>query len=218
MSKVYTVVSIIYRGRCKEIFGLLLILFAGISPASSFVTIELPQNISFQMPRNWVVLSGNTTITLDAFLESVMPNVTSDIKFQANLKNDSEQPIAQVQIYYWSSEFLQSDVKGLSKVDVVTYNHNIRLQIEDELSDAGVRVTSWLGTTKKNINGLNVLISEYSRPSKLIQGHFRVQLLRIYCGVGSFSFVVSYHEEEILPLRPIADKIISTLQSDLCKE
>lgn len=216
MSKVYTVVSIIYRERCKAIFGFLLILFAGISPASSFVTVELPQNISFQMPLNWVVLSGNKTITLDAFIESVMPNVTSDIKFQANLKNDKAQPIAQAQVYYWNSEFLQSDVKGLSKVDVTTYNRDMRLQMEDELSNAGVRVTSWLGTTRKNINGLTVLISEYSRPSKLIQGHFRVQVIRVYCGENSFSFVVSYHEEEVLPLRPIVEKVISTLRCGLC--
>ena len=128
------------------------------------------------MPSNWLVLSNNKTITLDAFVESVVPNYSGNIKFQANLKNDKAQPITTVQVYYWSSEYQQSE-----------------------------------------INGLDILRSEYRRPTTLLQGHVRVQILRIYCGLSSFSFVISYHEEEVLPLRPIIDKIISTLRSDVCE-
>lgn len=193
-----------------------LALFASATAASSFVTVQLPQEISFQMPRNWVVLSGNKTITLDAFLESVMPNAISDIKFQANLKNDRGQPIAQVQVYYWSSEYGQFDIYHFSEVDVATYNRNMRVNLESEVKTFGSKITSWRGSSKKNINQLNVLISEYSRRSNLISGHFRVQVLRVYCGENSFSFVVSYHEEQIVPLRPIVGKIISTLRCSLC--
>lgn len=195
---------------------LVLALFSSATAASSFVTVQLPQEISFQMPRNWVVLSGNKTITLDAFLESVIPNVISDIKFQANLKNDKAQPIAQVQVYYWSSEYGQFDIKYFSDADVATYDQNMRVNLTNELTIFGGEITTWLGSSKMNINRLNVLKSEYSRPSKLISGHFRVQVLRVYCEENTFSFVVSYHEEELVPLRPIIDKIISTLRCNHC--
>ena len=188
----------------------------GVTIASSFSTVQLPQEISFQMPKNWVVLSGNKTITLDAFLESVIPNAISDIKFQANLKNNKAQPIAQVQVYYWSSEYGQFDIKYFSDADVATYDQDMRVNLTNEVTMFGGEITSWL--SKMNINRLNVLKSEYSRSSKLISGHFRVQVLRVYCGENSFSFVVSYHEEELLPLRPIINKIVSTLSCTVCQE
>ena len=49
------------------VFGFLLVFWLGVSFASSFVNVELPQNISFQMPRNWVVSSGTEMISLEAF-------------------------------------------------------------------------------------------------------------------------------------------------------
>jgi hypothetical protein len=218
MSKTNEVLSIVCRERFRVVFGLLFILFAGSSLASSFVKVELPQKISFQMPINWLVLSANKTITVDAFIESVLPKATSDLKFQANLKNDKAQPITTVQVHFWSSEYQQSDIIEFSEADVVAYNHNMYLKITDELDMFNAQITSWIGTMKENINGLGILRSEYRRISVLLQGHVRVQILRAYCGQNSFSFVITYHEEEVLPLRPIIDKMISTLRSDVCQE
>ena len=45
MSKANEAFSIAYSERFRAIFGLMLILFAGINLASSFVKVELPQKI-----------------------------------------------------------------------------------------------------------------------------------------------------------------------------
>ena len=200
------------------VFGFLLVFWLGVGFASSFVNVELPQNISFQMPRNWVVSSGTEMISLEAFFKSLMPQSTNDMSFQATLKNEKTQSIARLQVHYWKSEKRQMDIMGLLDFDLAAYNNSMRNQMTVQLHRVGSRMTSWRGTTKENINGLNVLISEYSRTSQSIAGHFRVQVLRIYCGLNSFSLLVSYHEEAILPLRPTVNKIISTLESDSCKD
>jgi hypothetical protein len=53
------------------------------------------------------------TITLDAYIEAVLPKANGDGKFQANLKNDYGQPIATVQVYYWNSQTYPSAVPFL---------------------------------------------------------------------------------------------------------
>lgn len=197
---------------------------ASIVYASSFVEILVDDNVSFQIPRNWVVLSDNKTITLNSIIESAV-SVSSKVHFQANLKNDNGSPITTVQIYKWRSDFDQTNVVEMKKNDIDEYDQGIHNQMQSELKQVGGSITNWFGTKKLNINGLVALASEYSRYSKIAPfGHFRVQVLRIYSGEQSFSFVISYHEESSLQLRTIVDKVISTLcivhpaYADNCEE
>lgn len=184
--------------------------------ASSFIGINVNNDISFDIPRNWVVLSDNKTITLNSIIESILP-VTSSVRFQANLKDDNGKPITTVQIYRWSSEFYQADIDSMGESDMSDYNQQMRSQMVKELKAAGGTVSKWHGTRKSYVNDLVVLVSEYSRPSALgLSGQFRVQVLRVYSGDRSFSFVISYHEDNILPLRVLVDKIITTLRCSHC--
>lgn len=187
------------------------------SYASSFVEIKLNDGISFQLPRNWVILSDNNTITLNSFIESVLP-VSSKVSFQANLKDDMGNPLTNVQIYRWKSKYLQENISSMSKEEIDDYDQLMSNNTQKELRQAGGEFTSWHGTKKLTINGLVVLVSEYSRltANEKPPGHFRVQVLRIYSGEQSFSFVISYHEETLLPLRVLVDKITSTLRCDRC--
>lgn len=184
--------------------------------ASSFIEINVNNDIVFNIPRNWVLLSDNMTITLNSIVESVLP-VASSVRFQANLKDDSGRPITTVQIYRWKSEFHQADVDAMGEPDIYDYNQQMRSQMIKELKAVGGTVSNWHGTRKSYFNNLVALVSEYSRPSNLaLSGHFRVQILRIYSGDKSFSFVISYHEESILPLRVLVGKVITTLKCPNC--
>lgn len=187
------------------------------SYASSFVEIKLNDGISFQLPRNWVILSDNNTITLNSFIESVLP-VSSKVSFQANLKDDKGNPLTNIQIYRWKSKYFQENISLMSKAEIDDYDQVMQKNIQKELRQVGGDFTSWHGTKKLTINGLVVLASEYSRltANEKLLGHYRVQVLRIYSGEQSFSFVISYHEETLLPLRILVDKIISTLRCDRC--
>ena len=184
--------------------------------ASEVVEIQVNGNVSFQLPRDWVVLSDNKIVTLNSFLKSILP-VSSATRFQANLKNDSGEPITVAQIITWRSDFSQADVIAMMNHDVDDYDLQMNEQMRSQIEQIGERITHWFGTRKHNISGLAVLTSEYSRTSKRSPlGHFRVQVVRVYSKEHSFSFVISYHEETLLPLRIVIDKIISTLRCPRC--
>ena len=104
--------------------------------ASSFVEIQVGSSVSFQIPRNWVILSGNKTITLNSFLESVQ-SVSSEVRFQANLKNDNGIPITTVQFYKWNSNFSQPDIVEMESADVNGYDQEIHKQMQRELKLLG---------------------------------------------------------------------------------
>jgi len=192
--------------------------------AGNFIKILVDDNISFQVPKNWVVLSDNKTIRLNSFIESEV-SVSSKVHFQANLINDKGNPITTVQIYKWTSEFNQTNVVEMKNNDIDGYDQSIHKQMQNQLKKVGGSLNNWYGTKKLNINGLAVLVSEYRRTSNIKPfGHFRVQVLRIYFGESSFSFVISYHEESSLQMRTIVEKIIATLciahpvYADNCEE
>ncbi len=197
---------------------LLLINMQAVSYAysSSFIEININNSISFHIPRNWTVLSDDKIITLNAIIESALP-ISTSVRFQANLKDDNGRPITTIQIYRWKSDFYQTDVDAFGELDIVDYNRQMQNQSDKQLNAIGGAISRWHGSKKSQVNGLVVLTSEYSRPSSLAPvGHFRVQVLRIYSGNKSFSFVISYHEENILPLRILVDKVISTLRCAHC--
>jgi hypothetical protein len=184
--------------------------------SNTFIEIEINHNLSFKLPRNWVILSDNKTITLNSIIESVLP-ISSKVQFQANLKNDRGKPLTTVQIYRWQSDVLQKNIHNISKEDLNNYDQAMREQMQKELSQVGGSIRKWLGTRKQYIGSLVALVSEYSRPSNIKPfGHFRVKVLRFYSGINSFSFVISYHEETSIPLRILVDKIISTLRCSPC--
>ena len=186
------------------------------SHGSSYLNLQFPTGVSFDLPKNWVVLSRNKTITLDAYIEAVLPSTVSEIKFQANLKDDYGQPIATVQVYYWNSQTSQSDVEGFTTFDVAEYNDAMREQMYSQLQNIGSKVVSWNGTQRHTLGGLSILTSEYIRPSLLIKGHFNVRVSRVYCGDNSISFVSSYHVEQIMNLRPLMDRVLSSLKHSNC--
>ncbi len=198
--------------------GLLMFLVQGNSIAQSNgpVEIRIDNDVSFEIPRNWVVLSENRTIDLNSYLKSIFYN-PGGVVFQANLKNADGRPITTVQVYRWQSELHQTDISNLSKNDLKIFENGIFNQTKKELSQAGGSISEWYGLKKRVINGLLVLLFEYSRPSILPPfGHFRVQVARVYSGDRSFSFVISYHEETPFPLRNVVNQIITTLRCNGC--
>jgi len=180
------------------------------------VKLTIDNHVKFQLPRNWSVLSDNGVTTLNSIIESAVFNA-KDLKFQANLRNDNGETITTVQTYKWNSEFTQDNVSAMTKTDLNGYDKDMHRQMKKEIAQVGGSFSDWLGTKTQRINGLTILSSKYRRVSKhQPQDHFIVQVLRIYSGSESFSFVISYHEESTLPLSILVEKIISTLGCKTC--
>jgi hypothetical protein len=202
----------------KLILFLLLLLPAQINAsvlADDFVDIKLNDNISFQLPRNWVVISDNGLTRLNSVIKHSIFTI-STVRFQANLKNEDGEAVTTLQLYGWDSKSNQNQISKWSQYEVQNYDLSLLNQFQKEAAQVGTTISSWYGTKVVQINGTYALESRYKRPSQFKNGNFIVHVLRVYAGKNSFSFVISYHEQSTLPLGVLVDEIISTLRCGNC--
>ncbi len=141
------------------IISVLLLIFTqfnSVVHASSFIKIKVNNNVSFQLPRNWVVLSDGNVIILNSLVKSTLSvRSNSNIKFQANLTNNKGEPLTTVQVYslHFQDEPSQSRFAEMSEDDLGGYDQMIHEKLARQVSQSGGRVTDWYGTRKQYIDG-----------------------------------------------------------------
>jgi len=187
------------------------------SATDNFVRVKLPKGVSIEIPKNWVVLSDNQRITLDSFVESGLDlsgieQERSGLPFAANYYDDKGNTLGILNVrYYPQLELTQADAQAANAQDVRELDAALKENMIPSLKAFNVTVTSWVGTQKSIINGITVFITEYQRKSLNGSGEFRVRLVRVLAADKSFTLTVSYHEAASLFLKPITDRIISSL-------
>src|SRR2546423_1498555 len=100
--------------------SILIFVTASVGANSNFVKILLPHNVSIEIPRNWRILSDNTRMTLDSFVEALdLGNISSDLGFAANLYDDAGKTMALVNVrYYPDNTTQQSDIETFDQADI----------------------------------------------------------------------------------------------------
>ena len=190
---------------------------AGAHAAENFVKIRLPNGVSIDLPRNWIVLSGNQRITLDTAVESALdlsnrPHSKSSLPFAANYYTDDKRTAAMVNVrYYPDLTLTQNDANATTSQDVKELDEALRQNVPAGFGSIGMRLISWNGTHKTKINGLIVFVTEYERGSIKSTGNFRVRLIRVFLSNRSFTLTVSYLVSQEPLLRLITDRIIRSL-------
>lgn len=197
------------------------LLFTSISQgyaASNFVPIRLPHGVQIELPRNWTALSNNQKTTLDASLQARFEgtdffNASSDLNFAANYYDDAGKSAAIVNVrYYPDMDVTQAEAQSATNADVIELDSALRDAIVKTSQTSGISVLSWDGTRKQATNGIVIFVSEYKRSQINNNGIFKVRLVRVFNAGRSFTLTVSYRENQEYLLRPICDRIISTLR------
>lgn len=187
--------------------------------ANNYVPISLPHGVQVEIPRNWEVLSKNQRITLDSTVQSNNEragifDASSDLNFGANYFDEAGKTAAIVNIrFYPESEISQADIRNAGPSDIRGIDSLMRESMVKTGQATGFSVLAWSGTIKQVINGTTVLVSEYRRSPIKNGGNFKVRLVRIFNNGKSFTLTVSYREDQELWLRPICDRIISSLRT-----
>jgi hypothetical protein len=188
------------------------------SASKNFLPVKLPHGLQIELPKNWVVLSENQRITLDSAVQSreelagEVFVASSDLNFGANYYDDAGKTAAIINVrYYPNSEISQADVRASGISDISELDSAIRDSIIDAGQINGFSVLAWNGTSKKTINGITAFVTEYQRSSMYTDGNFKVRLVRVFNKERSFTMTVSYREDQEHLLRPICDRIISSL-------
>ena len=63
---------------------------------SSFLSKNLPQNLSIELPNNWIVATQNTRMTMEAWSESLGVKNEADLQFYAECYDQNNQRIANI--------------------------------------------------------------------------------------------------------------------------
>jgi len=187
--------------------------------SNNFVPVRLPHGVQIELPRNWEAWSKNQRITLDSAVQSRMElsetifDASSDLNFAANYYDDLGKTAAIMNVrYYPNLDVSQTEVRASSLSDISELDNAIRESILESGEINGFSILSWNGTVKKVINGATAFVTEYKRSPLNNNSNFKVRLVRVLNEGESFTMTVSYRENQELLLRPICDRIISSLR------
>ncbi len=187
--------------------------------ANNFVPIRLPYGVQIELPKNWEALSKNQRITLDSMVQSRNEragifDASSDLNFGANYYDEAGKTAAIMNVrYYPDSEISQTDARAAGQPDIRELDSALRESMVKAGQINGFTVLAWNGTSKQVINGTTAFVTEYKRSPLKNNGNFKVRLVRVFNGSKSFTLTVSYREDQDYLLRPICDRIISSLRN-----
>lgn len=186
--------------------------------ANNFVSIRLPHGVHIELPRNWVVLSKNQRITIDSAVQyhterAGIFDATSDLNFGANYYDEAGKTAGIMNTrYYPDLEISQAEARAVGPSDIHELDSALRESMVKTSQINGFSVLDWNGTVKEVINGVTAFVTEYKRSPLNNNGNFKVRLVRIFNGAKSLTLTVSYREDREYLLRPICDRIISSLR------
>ncbi|MEX2374794.1 MAG: hypothetical protein WD942_04300, partial [Dehalococcoidia bacterium] len=193
---------------------LALILAAPAQAQQSWVRVALPFDLSVEVPANWIVLSDNARVTIQAWAETYTGGASpSDLDFAANLYDDRGNTIALLNVrYYPDLDITQAEARAATDADVADLDALLRSDLEPNLSAAGIELLEWKGTSRTDLPEVVAFVTEYRRTSIVGTGAFRVRLVRVFNAEHSFTVTVSYHESLEALLVPITDRIINSVE------
>lgn len=187
--------------------------------SNNFVAIQLPKSVQIELPRNWKALSNNQIITLDSATQSITEragifDASSELNFGANYYDDLRKTAALMSVrYYPDLDVSQAQANSSGASDIRELDIALRESMVKAAQINGWSVLVWKGTIKQVINGITLFITEYKRSPVNNNGNFIVRLVRVFNGAKSFTMTVSYRENQEYLLRPICDRIISSLRN-----
>ena len=183
---------------------------------SNFIRVQLGEAALIEVPKNWVVLSGNLRTTLDTFVEAKGGAPGSTLNFAANLYDDHGKTIAMVNArFYPNNPMTQADARKVTAADLKEFDVESRKASEAPLKAMGVRVLHWYGSKMQVINGLYILVQEHQQSGAGGDtGVSRVRRLRVWASPRSFTVTLSYREHDATMLVPIIDYMTESLRQE----
>jgi hypothetical protein len=112
--------------------------------------------------------------------------------------------------YYPTIEIDQRDAEAFTAEDISALDNELHASFAKAMTTP---IIQWIGTRKKDINGINSFITEYIRgQNQENMGNFHVTLVRVLNASASFTITVSYSEKAEQLLKPICDNIILSIR------
>lgn len=187
---------------------------------SPYVRLYAPQGMSVEIPRNWVLLSTKTRMTLEAGAYAVLrlaqqDVVQSDLPIAANLfADDGKTTIALMNVkVYPTQDVTQQEALKLTDRELRDYDSYLRSELQAVAPHSGFQLLRWDGTRRLAVNGTVVLATQYLRsPVAGLNDPFLVSLARVHDASRSFTLTVSYVDRYAPLLARICQYITASLK------
>lgn len=185
----------------------------------NYIRISLGHGTSIEVPKNWIILSDNRRITVDAAIEAMGesseygPIEPSSLNFVANLYDEIGNTIALVHTRFYMDNLLTQDlVRKLTSSQLDDLSAGSEKASVAAAQMLGARMINWFGSEIQVINGIYVLVNEYQQSDINNQGVMRVRVLDVWRMPHSFTFTLSYRESDAKILLPIIDHMANSLR------
>ena len=198
--------------------AILLLCVSIANAAGNFLPVHLPKGVTVELPRNWIALSNNQRITLDSYVQAKRElagavDPSSDLNFAANYYDEQGKIAAMFNIRYYPEQTLtQAQSRAATPADAKELDDGLRAEMTTVQQQFGMRLLSWMETTKQTVNGTVAFVTEYRRANIREGAPFHVRLIRVLSAGRSFTVTLSYREDQELYLRPICDRVIQTIR------
>jgi hypothetical protein len=184
---------------------------------SSFVTVNMGNGVTGQLPKNWFVDSDNKRKTLSAWAESQLEqknlkDIENTMPFAASYYDENNVNAASMTIrFYPTLSLTQKDMREASSKDIGEVDSSVQSNFTVGIEAGGGKVIQWLGTSRREINGKVYLISR-NRTINLKNHTFSGYLVRTWNGSKSFTLIMNYREDQEFFMKPIMSKMIDSIR------
>jgi hypothetical protein len=184
---------------------------------SNFIKVQLPDRVSIDLPKSWIVVSDDITQLVETYVESSMKSenysyTKSNFMFMAQ----GEFPFAQVIVRSDDGKtYSQSDIDRASDVIIKSLNKGFYEGSVASYKPQNSRIIEWYGTGKVKINGRTCILYEFKRtsikdPSKAIF----VRNIVIYLENRAVYLTLSYMENDLAILyKQIIDHVLHSIKA-----
>ena len=181
---------------------------------SNFVRVPLAKGASIEVPKNWVVISQNNRVNIDAYVEAKGYKLTeSNLAFAANLYDDNGKTVALVNArFYPENPFTQQMTSSLRTEDLAVIDKEMQSTTVKTLIGIGGKLEQWKPTEVKKINGLYIIKNEQIAKFPPTNEANREHKYRVWASPRSFTITIGYKQSVENLLEPIVAKMGSSIK------
>jgi hypothetical protein len=197
-------------------FILIALCLASTSLAQSrFARVDLPLQVSVEVPLNWWLLSGDINTTIEAAGEAAtkLAGIDLSVGKKVNLFRANSMPrstYASIAVNATDSDIPPDLIKSATKAELKEIEEMMAEMIRRVLAVQNLQFLKSLGLERMIISGHVTIVFRYRRSSP--NGPVVVSLNRLFLGAKEISFNLSYREAEGALWKPIIEYITQSIK------
>jgi hypothetical protein len=182
--------------------------------------IVLPGNVSVQLPKNWLFVSDDQIITIDAAVQSLLdlnqlPYLPFNTEITAVYFDDQGDSVSSFSIKYYREKLISQ--KTAAKVGdefISALDGGLRQGVERSARALKLNTPEWKGTAKQVLSGRTFFVTEFIRGGLENNHQFVTRLVRYLDTNLNFTITVTYDNSHSMTylLKPITDLIIQSIK------